>query len=405
MEILNQPFSGQLGDRLIECLDSPTYQSLNVIVAFAKNSGVLRIKDALERFRKRGSKVNVYVGIDLGGTSYEALTTLLSNVDSLNVVHSEKSQTFHSKIYNFVGKNENLIIVGSHNLTGGGLWTNFESSVLLPIDKSVKSEMDLQNKVDEYIGDLSSLGASFMKINDQDQIDELFEHGYVLKEVFGRVSRRNINALKNKSDQLFGKGTPVQLPSFTAPSPPASSPVPKLHSAPDGDESPTLWYATQKMTGGSANQIDLSKTSLIAKGDPQGTPYETQDPSFMRGSVEFFGVDPNNQSTVTEITINYDGEDYFENKIRLHQGSRNPNGTWRLQLQGVDPSGRTINEAFKAKGGSQYLKQKIVTFTKLQDNYYFMSVLLEAELDSFKEASQIWGYNGRQNTGRPIGIL
>src|SRR5690554_6131138 len=119
---MNQPFTGQLGNRLIELLNAPDYQTLNIVVAFAKNSGVLRIKDALERFRERGGRVNVYVGVDLGGTSYEALTNLLLHTDALNVVHAEKGQTFHSKIYQFLGAEEGLIIVGSHNLTGGGLW-------------------------------------------------------------------------------------------------------------------------------------------------------------------------------------------------------------------------------------------------------------------------------------------
>src|SRR5690606_26711518 len=136
MELLNQPITGQLGDRLIESLESEDYQTLNIIVAFAKNSGVLRIKDSLERFRERGGIVNVYVGVDLGVTSYEALTALLLHTDSLNVVHSEKSQTFHTKIYHFLGKEKALIVVGSHNLTGGGLWTNFESSMLIPLDQS-----------------------------------------------------------------------------------------------------------------------------------------------------------------------------------------------------------------------------------------------------------------------------
>src|SRR3546814_12765764 len=64
--------------------------SSDLAVAFAKNSGVLRVKNALENFRKSGGIVNVYVGVDLGGTSYEALTALLLYTDTLNVVHSEK---------------------------------------------------------------------------------------------------------------------------------------------------------------------------------------------------------------------------------------------------------------------------------------------------------------------------
>ncbi|MFG6604112.1 MULTISPECIES: hypothetical protein [unclassified Sulfitobacter] len=119
MELMNQPFSGQLGNRLIELLESKNYHTLNIAVAFAKNSGVLRIKSALETFRAQGGEVNIFVGVDLGGTSYEALTALRQLASSLNVVHSETGQTFHSKIYQFLGKNSGLIVVGSHNLTGG----------------------------------------------------------------------------------------------------------------------------------------------------------------------------------------------------------------------------------------------------------------------------------------------
>ena len=92
------------------------------------------MKNALENFRKSGGTVNVYVGVDLGGTSYEALTALLLYTDTLNVVHSERGQTFHSKIYQFFGDSKGMLVVGSHNLTGGGLWTNFESSTLIPFD-------------------------------------------------------------------------------------------------------------------------------------------------------------------------------------------------------------------------------------------------------------------------------
>ena len=78
MELITQPFSGQLGNRLIELLHSEDYHTFNFAVAFAKNSGVLRIKNYLHDFRKRGGKVNAFVGVDLGGTSYEALTACYS---------------------------------------------------------------------------------------------------------------------------------------------------------------------------------------------------------------------------------------------------------------------------------------------------------------------------------------
>lgn len=84
-----------------------------------------------------------------GITSYEALTVLLLHSDSLNVVHSEKWQTFHSKIYQFVGSDKGLLIVGSQNLTYGGLWSNFESSLLIPVLGSSEGGLAVQKGVDE----------------------------------------------------------------------------------------------------------------------------------------------------------------------------------------------------------------------------------------------------------------
>lgn len=401
MEILNQPFSGHFGDRLIEMLDSKKYRSLNMIVAFAKNSGFLRIKDALERFRDRGGEINAYVGVDLGGTSYEALIGLHLAVDSLYVVHAETSQTFHSKIYNFIGEHESLANVGSHNLTGGGLWTNFESSAFLSAARFGKSEPDFQTAIDDYIKNLTNLGDSFQKIENRDQIDHLLEHEYVLKEVIQHVRRNESESseLEKELSKLFGPGAPASLPRVSRKIPTVSE-----RAIPNLDENPVLWYATQKMTGGSGNQFDLSKTSFVVEGDPSGTPYEIADKKFMRGTVEFFGVDSSAEKETTTITINFDGRDYEGNIIRMHQNKRS-NGTWRLQLQGADSTGRQINDAFRSKGGSDYLKQTIVTFMRISDRYYSMSVFSERNVDRFKKASQLWGHNGPTATGRPIGII
>ena len=51
MSLINQPFNGQLGEILISKLQE-NYNRLTILVAFAKNSGVLRIKPALEILRK-----------------------------------------------------------------------------------------------------------------------------------------------------------------------------------------------------------------------------------------------------------------------------------------------------------------------------------------------------------------
>lgn len=404
MELMNQPFTGQLGNRLIELLNSPDYHTLNIAVAFAKNSGVLRIKDSLERFRERGGIVNAYVGVDLGGTSYEALTALLLHTNSLNVVHSEKGQTFHAKIYQFLGDKKGLIVVGSHNLTGGGLWTNFESSVHIPIDGANVNEGEILSGLGNYIGELTSLNNSFMPITSQDDIETLLQNGYIFKEVSERV-RLALSAKKDGAHaRLFGNGAPAPLPRVAMPPAAVIVAPPEPVSVPHSDEGQTIWFETGRMTGGSRNILDLSKKSLVERGDPTGTPFDLGNTKFMRGGVEFFGLDPAATDLSKDITLNFEGVDYFANTILFPEGS-NANGTWRLQIKGTSASGRKITDAFRAKSEAEYLVRKIITFTKIQGDYFFMSVFAESELENFKAASRILARNGSITSARQLGLL
>lgn len=408
MELMNQPFTGQLGNRLIELLDSPDYHTLNIIVAFAKNSGVLRIKDSFEKFRERGGIVNVYVGVDLGGTSYEALTALLLHTNTLNVVHSEKGQTFHTKIYQFLGKNKGLIVVGSHNLTGGGLWSNFESSVLIPIDGSSTNEMGILRRLDDYIGELTSLEDSFMSIGTQDDIDKLLQNGYLFKEVAEQVRLAKAATQDGTRVCLFGNGAPAKLPRIVIPKKDKTAAVSEVTagpiSVPLSDKGQTIWFETKSMTGGSRNILDLSMKSLVERGDPKGSPFDLGDPKFMRGGVEFFGLNPTATDQIKNITLNFEGVDYTGNKILFPVG-KNANGTWRLQIKGTSASEKKITDAFRAKGEAHYLVEKVITFTKIQEDYYFMSVFSESELENFKVASRILARNGSTRNAKRLGLL
>lgn len=408
MEVMNQPFTGQLGNRLIELLDSSDFHTLDIAVAFAKNSGVLRIIDALERFRKRGGKVNVYVGVDLGGTSYEALTALLLHTDSLNVVHSEKGQTFHPKIYQFVGKNKGLMVVGSHNLTGGGLWTNFESSVFIPLSGQGGKEDEILTRMQDYIEQLTSLKNSFMPIGAQESIEKLLQYGYIFKEVAEQVRRAKADAKNENRGNLFGNGAPAKLPRIASSTKEKEVVVhsvqPKSPSVPRSDEGQTIWFETRRLTGGSRNILDLSMKSLVEHGDPEGTPFDLGDPTFMRGGVEFFGLNPTATNQTKNITINFEGIDYKDNAILFPVGE-NANGTWRLQIKGTSSSDVKITDAFRAKGETYYLVQKVVTFTKIQDDYYFLSVFPESELENFKGASRILARNGSTKNAKQLGLL
>lgn len=405
MELMNQPFTGQLGNRLIKLLDSPDYHTLNMAVAFAKNSGVLRIKDSLEKFRERGGRVNVYVGVDLGVTSYEALSALLLCTDSLNVVHSEKSQTFHTKIYQFLGKEKGLIVVGSHNLTGGGLWTNFESSVLIPLDSSSTNDIEILKAQHDYIIALKSLKDSLMTIGAKDDIDKLLHNGYISKEVSQQVLLAKAAAQDGNRERLFGNGAPAKLPRIATQKNGKTVPVSVTPiSVTLNEEWQTIWFETRKLTGGSRNILDLSMKSLVERGEPAGTPFDIGEPGFMRGGVEFFSINPTATDKIKDITLNFEGVDYMGNTILFPAGD-NANGTWRLQIKGVSSSEVKITDSFKAKGEKDYLVEKVITFTKIEDDYYSISVLPKSDLENFEAASRILARNGSARNAKRLGLL
>lgn len=418
MILLSQPFDTQLGEFLLKSLDSGKFSRLSVVVAFAKNSGVLRLRESMQRFRDSGGELHFFVGLDMNGTSYEALTNLFPVASTLRVVHDENGQTFHTKLFNFVAEDHSVLIVGSHNLTGGGLWTNFESSVQLHLDHENPDHLRMQQDIDAYLRQLQSLTDTTKLIKGESDIQALLANSYVEKEIKEQIERRKSSLSPIPREPLFGSVTRAHLPKLPA------APVGSLKSQPTANLAlekgveligrletrneagdPTLWLETRKMTGGSRNILDLSKSSLLNNGNVVGTRYAHQNPEFMRGAIEFFGIDPEDTTREKEITVNFEGTDYFGNTIKFPNGEH-ANGTWRIQIKGVSAQGVKITTTFKRlSDGGYLLPEKIVTFTRVDDDYYYLSVFSESELPDFISASSITAFNGRTNSAKMLGIL
>lgn len=64
MIMLNQPFNGQLGEVLKNKMQEP-YTKLVIMSAFAKNSGVLRLKPALKQFKENGGRIEAFIGVEM----------------------------------------------------------------------------------------------------------------------------------------------------------------------------------------------------------------------------------------------------------------------------------------------------------------------------------------------------
>ena len=100
-----------------------------ISVAFLKMSGVTK----LERHFKKKIRFRILAGANFGITDPDALSLLLDYSAGYNVqgyLNNLKSRiNFHPKMYMVRSGNIGHLVIGSANLTGGGLETNHELSV------------------------------------------------------------------------------------------------------------------------------------------------------------------------------------------------------------------------------------------------------------------------------------
>ena len=418
LQLINQPFDGQLGNILIDKLSEDKYRAFVIVSAFAKNSGVLRLKDSIKEFHDKGGKIQAFIGIDAHGTSYEALLNLFNLVDDLYIIHDSNSgTTFHSKIYYLSDLNElDWIAVGSNNLTGGGLWTNIESSTIFDTELSTNSKsISYFKPFIKFIAELKSNSCPFsMKINDIDDIDKLLENDLLRHEIQLQISAaksRRLTGTKgntNTGASLFGTLGKIHIP--TIKEKPKGEKVKikernieitSTEPIIPSDNAEKMWFETREMTGGSRNILDLSMLGTIVNGEGNGTRYETDSSSSVLGSVVFFDVDPTNTAFEKDITINYKATDYFGCTIKMHQTGENPNGSWRIQLKGESALGDKLTTA----EDGHWFVHKIIVLEKIRSDYYVMSVLPEKEIDNLKSESIFVARNGRNPASKQYGLL
>jgi len=144
-----------VGNNLINIFKLEKFNSFTVISAFASESGILGLAECIASSSGNISNIKIIVGIDQEGTSVEALERILDlNVTSY-IFYQKESPIFHPKIYLFESQNEYILIVGSSNLTGRGLFANVESSIM--IDGEKEADGEVLNQLKEYYSTLFNL--------------------------------------------------------------------------------------------------------------------------------------------------------------------------------------------------------------------------------------------------------
>jgi hypothetical protein len=126
---VDQPFPGGASlDTFFDSISAGDIEDLWIVTAWAKRSGLARVAARLDAFRAAGSKVRIILGVSEGGATKEGLELALAHSDEAFVFH-DPTRTFHPKVYLASGPNRRELLVGSSNLTAGGLGWNYESSI------------------------------------------------------------------------------------------------------------------------------------------------------------------------------------------------------------------------------------------------------------------------------------
>lgn len=150
----------RVGDFLKKSFDDPDWVEFKAAVAFVKISGTKHIFNGLKNFVDRGGKVSITAGVDVGGTTVEALQDLLDALngnEGLFVFHNANSSTFHPKIFLFKNDKKAEAVIGSTNLTEGGLFTNYEAAILLSLNRRNQDEEALLQTIEKALDEWSSV--------------------------------------------------------------------------------------------------------------------------------------------------------------------------------------------------------------------------------------------------------
>jgi HKD family nuclease len=151
--LILQPFDDDLSlyEALELALTDQRMTNFTVVVAWAKGSGLQRIKPLLETFRTRGGTTSILLGIDESGATIEGLRAAINDFDEARVLFDAKSGTFHPKIYLLESDSASTVLLCSNNMTAGGLFANYEAGACLDLDLAIDSDAQLHQMLSHYI--------------------------------------------------------------------------------------------------------------------------------------------------------------------------------------------------------------------------------------------------------------
>lgn len=246
----------RLGDFLIENLEKG-FNGFQGASAWARLSGVKHLETPIREFAKQGS-IKLVIGIDLLGTSIEALEMLLDVVPapkSLFIFHNPSSPTFHPKVFHFLNDNSSCTYVGSGNLTAGGLFTNYEAGVVVKTKDSKKKNKNFRDQIEDQIDAWTDVTRPTVAELDSALVENLKNEGLIASEAVTVANQHKKTKPKNTKSST---STFSSEPTKSAPSLPTKATKKTQASA-----LPAKSIASKKTSSSKVNSTTTSSGSYI----------------------------------------------------------------------------------------------------------------------------------------------
>ena len=182
----------------------------SISVAYLKKSGVELIRKSVEENKVENSKISIFTSLNFGITDENGLRELLNMDVRCRIVNNNN---FHPKLYIFEMLDGNAtMIIGSSNLSNGGLSTNYEANLILngnvsesPIKDAIEYISLIESKsipLDEEIINLYGKSKSTV-----DEIDNKLDNNIAANELKEYISRKILSEklTESKIDEFLIK--------------------------------------------------------------------------------------------------------------------------------------------------------------------------------------------------------
>lgn len=172
-----------------------------VSVAFVREAGLDAVEAAIKSL---DTKVKCFIGIRNDITSVQAVKRLLALNTELYAVDTGSRKTiFHPKVYFASSTDRAAAIIGSANLTFGGLHNNIEVSTFITLDLSVPPDKEFSDKlINSFDEMLKSHPRHVFLIKNEAHAIDLFESGRLADEEVIPAPSPSSSVKKGERDDL-----------------------------------------------------------------------------------------------------------------------------------------------------------------------------------------------------------